>query len=59
VKDLQSTVNWKKALLFSFTYLGSVENNIFAIWKDADRPRWQAVLDVIEFYPCSLLRVVV
>ena len=59
VKDSRSRENWKKALLFPFTYFGSVENNVFAIWKDADRPRWQAVLDVIEFYPRSLLRVVV
>ena len=39
--NIQSKRNEKKVVkVVNFTYFGSVENNIFAIRKDADGPRW-------------------
>lgn len=41
------------------TYFGSVEDNIFAIWKNAYGPRWELILSVIESHPCSCLWIII
>ena len=41
------------------TNFGSVEDDIFAIWKNAYGPRWEHILLVVESHPRNCLRVIV
>lgn len=49
----------KKRYSGKLTYFGCVEDYIPAVWKDADGPRRQIVVHVIEHNSCSRLCVIV